>query len=300
VPKILVFYITGYGGYFRWGYDTYVALIFAISFYMGYQIIQQMAVILGEFEMVATDHFRIVSSKAFTFLKGIWLIIISFIIYFLCWIDQTFLLLSRGMTEEVKIMVLSDSTFQFAILAAFIAQVIFTLGVFVFSLWYNSRYGVSSLKGEFLKISSIINKLCSLYIYVIFYLIALYSIDSLACTLSAYYEPLTKIYYKIGYKTAPIVGTFWRYLVIGCVIILPAVTYFGFLGSLARNIESEELKKINYKILKANTLEEKNYLLSYVAEVRKTLRSISIIDYVARMALLTYLGIFVRELTTLH
>jgi len=191
---------------------------------------------------------------------------------------------------------LDDITFlPFEFLAAFVIQVIFMLGVFAFSLWHNSRSGISSFKGEFFKVSSSINKLCGLCFYVILYLIAVYTTNKLAVKLSAYYEPLMKIYFEIGHKKEPFLGTIWDYLTIGCCIIIPAATYFSLLGNLARNLESEELKKIEYKRLKASTLKERNYLIQYMSEVRSSLRTVSIIDYAARLILVTYLGIFVKE-----
>lgn len=101
--------------------------------------------------------------------------------------------------------------------------------------------------------------------------------------------------YEIEYKKEPLLGTFWDYLTIGCCIIIPAATYFSLLENLARNLESEELKKIEYKRLKASTLKERNYLIQYMSEVRSSLRTVSIIDYAARLILVTYLGIFVKE-----
>lgn len=84
---------------------------------------------------------------------------------------------------------LDDITFlPFEFLAAFVIQVIFMLGVFAFSLWHNSRSGISGFK-EFSKVSSSINKLCGLCFYVILYLIAVYTTNKLAVKLSAYYEP---------------------------------------------------------------------------------------------------------------
>ncbi len=298
IPRILVFLITGHEKDFRWGFDTYFALLLTISFYVGYQIIQQMAVILGELEITATDFFRNASTEAFTFLKGFWLVIVSILVYAICWFDQISLILSNRITKEVRNMMIIDdiALLQFAILAAFGVQVLFTLGVFIFSLWYDSRLGISSFKGRFLKISNSINKLCGLSIYVVLYLIATYSIHSIAFNLSAHYEPLMRIYLELGHKEEPIIGIFWDFLVIGCVVILSAVTYFVFLGNLARNLESEELKKISNKYMKVNTLEEKSYLISYVAEVRRSLRTVSIIDYIARFALITYLGIFVKDI----
>lgn len=255
-----------------------------------------MAVVLGELETTATGLFRAYSIEPFLFLKGFWLLAIFGLVELLCWWDQTSLFLLQGMTKSVEIMIVDDITFlPFVFLAAFIIQVIFTLGVFVFSLWYDSRFSISSFKGEFFKVSSSINKLCGLCFYVILYLIAVYTTNKLAVSFSAHYEPLMKMYFEIGYKKEPLLGTFWDYLTIGCCMIIPAVTYFSLLGNLARNLESEELKRIEYKKVRANTLEEKNYLIHYMSEVRRSLRTVSIIDYIARLILISYLGIFVRS-----
>jgi len=123
-----------------------------------------------------------------------------------------------------------------------------------------------------------------------------YTTNTLAfhLSVSTFHEPLSEMYLE----GKPELAIFWDYLGIGCCVVIPAVVYFSLLGNTARNLESEELKKIEYNLKaiksgeKAITSEERNYLLQYVSEVRKSIRAVSIIDYIVRFVLLTYLGIF--------
>jgi hypothetical protein len=200
------------------------------------------------------------------------------------------------MDEETKVLLLVDGI-CYALtgipLIAIALQSFFSLGAFLYALWLNYSRGYGSLKGDFVECSSLLNRLCALCVYVVILLMGLYSVNMLAWHFSTKYELLSQIHLQLRPRL-PLLGTFWDFITVGAMLILPTI-FFPFLGGLARNVKAEELGRVRRLLSEASSHEERSYLTLYMSQVMGSLKVTSVADYLVRIVLSAYLGLFMAK-----
>jgi len=184
----------------------------------------------------------------------------------------------------------------FFLVMAMSFQVFFTLGVLLYILWANYRRGFGDIKGNFIDIARLVDRLSLVCIYTVIVLIGLYFASSLIFSFSHSYEEIGKLYFELFSRKEPLLGIFWDFFRIIVFIFLPASLYFSLLGGFTRSLKHHELRRIGKELLRAKSDEERKLLMSYMVEVRSSLRLPSIIDYLSRIAISVYLSFLLAKL----
>jgi hypothetical protein len=199
------------------------------------------------------------------------------------------------MGEAGKVLLLDDvcNALTRVPLIAVAFQAFFSLGGFLYALWLNYWRGHGDLKGDFVEISNLLNRLCTLCAYVVIFLTGVYFANALAWKLSSNYELLSQIYIQFGQRH-PWLSVLWNFLTLGVMVVLPTLL-FPFLGGLARNVKAEELERIGRLLSRVSSREEKGYLASRMSQVMDSLKLVSVADYLARAASSAYIGLLVAK-----
>jgi hypothetical protein len=289
----VVFWTLGYVKYFQ-AYSVFCVALLIMILYFSLHVLSELDYILGGLEIRATEGLKSYLPYVFyLFLRGR-----TFLVLYVAMglIINGNDLLYGIMGEQAKVLLLSNICFTFMVLplTTICFQVFLSLSVFLYALWHDYRRGCGSFKGDFMEISSLLNRLFALCAYVVIFFIGIYSVNTLAWHLSTKYELLSQIQLQFLLRLSWI-STFWEFIILGVVVILPAVIFFPLLGGLTRNVKAEEMRLIKHRLLMALSYEEKSYLTSYMSQVMGSLKLASIIDYLIRVVFSAYLSLFIAK-----
>ena len=295
--KCLTFYLyTGTINLMTFTFTLVITILSTFCFYYCFYMLSELDYIVGGIELKCSLALKNKINNSLSFFLGRKILLISYFVIIIIMFSDDYYYFEFEKEKAVLLLFDDITGLPFFLVMAMSFQVFFTLGVLLYILWANYRRGFGDIKGNFIDIARLVDRLSLVCIYTVIVLIGLYFASSLIFSISHSYEEISKLYFELFLRKEPLLGIFWDFFRIIVFIFLPASLYFSLLGGFTRSLKHHELRRIGKELLRAKSDEERKLLMSYMAEVRTSLRLPSIIDYLSRIAISVYLSFLLAKL----